>query len=421
MSLPERYRIGRPRPPHEPRRIQCASCGAPQSVRDERTTQLVCTSCGAALELTPTEIKVLRPRSGSPRKLPLDLDAPFRWKGGAYRVLARMVWSEEDDEDTVAYYLYSPRRGALWLECYENQWLLYRDTHLQPDTDPFKTTTLTTGDGRSWRKLEEGTQRLRYVDGALPWLLAVGDTTRYVAFTGKNGEIYDAERQGDEVEYALAERVDAGRLAHATGKAIPVAAPSSGSIVGAGAPLFALLGVSLAALAWNGVLFSYAATAGDVVLDSAVTAASLDEEALSTPFTVPHDGCVLGLEFEAPRLDDAWMAVDWALVRDGETVVHVDDADLEYYSGYEGGESWSEGSRSVEKFVRVPEAGRYQILLHGTSGSGESATDARNIQPLQLAVRTDALPTSWALAGMVVSGLSALILVALLKHRHDNR
>ncbi len=36
---------------------------------------------------------------------------------------------------------------------------------------------------------------------------------------------------------------------------------------------------------------------------------------------------------------------------------------VEYYSGYSGGESWSEGNQTTEKMISALPAGTYQILL----------------------------------------------------------
>lgn len=47
-------------------------------------------------------------------------------------------------------------------------------------------------------------------------------------------------------------------------------------------------------------------------------------------------------------------------------------AEVSYYHGVEGGESWSEGSREETVYFRVPEAGNYKIDIEGEGNRGET-------------------------------------------------
>ena len=51
-------------------------------------------------------------------------------------------------------------------------------------------------------------------------------------------------------------------------------------------------------------------------------------------------------------------------------------ADLSYYHGVEGGESWSEGSRQDSVLFKLEEPGEYRLLLFAQHGSGETASSA---------------------------------------------
>ena len=56
----------------------------------------------------------------------------------------------------------------------------------------------------------------------------------------------------------------------------------------------------------------------------------------------------------------------------GYLLVAESGADIGYYHGVEGGESWSEGSSRSRVHFRAPPAGRYRLLFQGTGGSGSS-------------------------------------------------
>lgn len=431
MSDPSRHSLGRPRPPHEPRTIQCASCGSPVSVKDERAVLLVCGACGSALELSGTEIVVLS-RKKTRFNFPLELDAPFKWRGHRWRVTARLALIEDGDlsEVTRVYYLYSPRRGPLILDEYKNRWTLSWDTHVQPLEDPLARDDgdrLETGDGRRWVCTDCGTYEVHYVDGALPWLQKVGDRIRYAEFRAADGsgDLFDAEGQGSEVEVAFGRLLTPEQVREATGNpklsaSVPSAAERLADAVPSSMSLVSMLMVALLGALFNGVLYIYAKTGGSVVLKQDLSPAQLSDEVLSQPFKLDDPDTVVQVEVEAYQLQDAWMAVDLALVKGEETVVHVDDLDVEYYSGVEGGERWSEGSRDAEVLVEVPDPGVYHVLVRAVSNMGETETASSALHPLRLRVKKGALPTLPAIVGLAICGVIAGVLVLLIHHRHEN-
>lgn len=429
MSEHARQLLGRPRPPYEPKSVQCASCGSPQSVADERAVQLVCGACGATLELSGTEAAVLRQgRPGGSYPFPLALDAPFKWKGHRWRVTARLALTEDDDPGGVTrvYYLYSPRRGPLYLDEYGGQWCLSWDTHVQPLSDPFSADEgqrIQTGDGRAWAATDGGSYRVAWVDGALPWVQQVGDRIRYAEFRAIDGseDLLDAEGQGREVEMGLGQALTPEQVRAATGNPrLPASEPEKPSLAVRATdrwPLGLLAGAACAALVFNGLVWAAARGSGEVVLRQKMDPYELEGEALTNVFRVPRPGDVLAVEMSASSLSNAWMAVDFALVGASETVFHVDDVDLEYYFGTEGGESWSEGSRSETALFRVPEAGDYRLLVHAVDGRGETEVSSQSTVPLHIEVRAGAMPTSWSVLGMVGAGAMALLMLLLFKAR----
>lgn len=62
---------------------------------------------------------------------------------------------------------------------------------------------------------------------------------------------------------------------------------------------------------------------------------------------------------------------------DAEEVIAADDLGIEYYHGTEDGESWSEGSRSESIYWKIPEAGRYRLMLTVFDGDTSPQTAIR--------------------------------------------
>ena len=114
------------------------------------------------------------------------------------------------------------------------------------------------------------------------------------------------------------------------------------------------------------------------------------------------------VELTAP-LDNAWMALDVALIEGDDTVSYVTDADLSYYHGTEGGESWSEGSRSESLLLSGPKRGEHRLLLRAVSNSGETESATRAQHPLTVTVKQGARSGSAVIPGV----LFGLLLIGL--------
>ena len=76
------------------------------------------------------------------------------------------------------------------------------------------------------------------------------------------------------------------------------------------------------------------------------------------------DPTALTLSLDAPYLDNSWVEVGLSLINEQTGRAYEATRALEFYSGVEGGESWSEGSRKADvDFSAVP-AGRYHVNLY---------------------------------------------------------
>lgn len=134
--------------------------------------------------------------------------------------------------------------------------------------------------------------------------------------------------------------------------------------------------VTLAGFVGAALCFGIAIAAGK--LGQTVLQQNIQPEALQANLEVQTsdfelDGPVAVVEVWSP-LDNAWADVSVALVHGDDTVLHVGDVSLERYSGIEGGERWAEGPDRAEIRVRLPEAGRYRLLVGAAGNTGEFST-----------------------------------------------
>lgn len=370
---------GRPRPAYQPKDIHCSSCGAGLTVKDEHAELVICDYCGSHLQVTAAEQKVLVKGAAAKQDFPLQLGDSFRYKSHRYEIIARMAFIEDDDlsEMTRQYLLYNPRVGTCWLDEYGGHYSLSQATHVMPESDPFERKrgqVLNTHDGRQWVTEETGQYVLHYVDGALPWIAKIGDRVIYADFAEKSGtgEQYQAQRTENEIEFSFGQSLHIELVRRATGK--PELGQTGVIKNGVDAAVkrrfyMTVMMTATIAMVINLLLLGYTFFTGKQVFSQQFTADQLNGEVLSEPFRVNSDVIKI-ISNARPRLNNEWMALDVAVVGDNEDVLHVYDADISYYHGYEGGERWSEGSQNQSTFIQVPKPGIYRLLLHAVSARG---------------------------------------------------
>lgn len=391
MSGIDRDRFGlggaRPRPAHEPRAIRCPSCGSPNAVKDDQAKLVVCGHCATHLELSADEAVVLGESRVKRWAFPLELGDRFQFKGVASEVIARMAHIEDGDETEVTrdYLLYHPTRGSLWLSEYGGKWSWSRPTHVMPAGSVGglnATDRMETGDGRRWVVAETGEYELRYVDGSLPWVARVGDRVRYLECEVEGGgeEQYEVTWEGQQREFGAGASLPVSAVRRALGRQDVFGVEKSTSMAAKVHAAKRVLVMAAVAALINVAALAYCWFSGSQVLTETFTPDQLTEGAFTSSFELPGRGSLLKVKLEASGLSNAWMAVNLAVVEGEETVAHILDADISYYHGSSGGESWSEGSRRKSKYIKVSKGGSYRLLIQGVSGVGNdaSADEARH-------------------------------------------
>jgi hypothetical protein len=119
----------------------------------------------------------------------------------------------------------------------------------------------------------------------------------------------------------------------------------------------------------------------------------------------------LSVDLEAP-LANNWLEVSAVLVNDKTGKVYESAKSLEQYSGYEDGESWSEGSNSKEiVFSSVP-PGNYHLNVTST---GDAASNTPNI-PLKVRV----MHQNWLLSNFIIVLLVIVAFPVIVKLRSNH-
>ena len=407
---------GRPRPALTPRTFGCDNCGASLEYKDERAVMISCSSCGSTHQVDGDNAVLVQSGQGGTRiRFELDLGHVVNLPEGRYEVAARVRYRADDDDDddprTYMYYLYSPRRKGLWFSVYNGEFDLSWKTFTLPAANPFHEDGFSTLDGRSWKTSERGQAIVEYVDGALPFMLKTGDRWDYVECEGKGGQTYEVNRAlgASELDFTEGRTLSRFEAFKAVGDEEQARVARNIEAILKPAPLWAIglsTAVCVAALLVSIGLMLVAIDSGQVTFDTTIS--HTGPEAISKPFEL--EAGLTRVEVRAPQLSNAWVYTQLALVNSNDNVIHVDEAAGEYYFGYEGGESWSEGNSDPSLYWHVPEAGSYRLLVSSVGGYGNDPTGSADLpSTLRIMVFTGAWSWWWPMYSAIISGIATLI------------
>ncbi|MDQ7784174.1 MAG: DUF4178 domain-containing protein [Desulfomonilaceae bacterium] len=375
--------------------IRCASCGKPyEGPRVESTEMVVCSACGAGLELDEAQVRVVGKNIGQKPRFSFTVGTSLTLERIAYEVMGRLCYVERDEGieyRSLEYALYNPDLGYLWLSEEEGHFTIGRPYHQRFVVPPVPVAKMKVKVGDEvFQIYESSTTTLQWVDGALPWTASVGERTRYTHLV-KPPDYVDQEITGNEVELFRGRYVDQDEMR----KAAPAGAkfPNPRGVYSCqpytASPLVRGMGtIGAVFLVLNVLLFFYSIIAekNTVVLNENITSAQYKQEYVTQPFEVPHDGTVLRVRGSAP-LDNSWIALDYAVVNTDEQVISEFYDEASYYHGRDSEGYWTEGSRSFSAYFKVEKAGNYRLLVHAAGGTG-IAGGARD-EPISLTVTAD--------------------------------
>lgn len=98
-----------------------------------------------------------------------------------------------------------------------------------------------------------------------------------------------------------------------------------------------------------------------------------DQKMIATPGFDLTDGTrSLEVFLYAPVVND-WFFGEFSLVNETDGTEYNFTKEIEYYKGYDGGESWTEGSTHAEAFLSQIPSGRYHLNIYPEFGPGSHA------------------------------------------------
>ncbi len=358
------------------RRINCTACGAPLELYGgHKVETMTCSYCGTVLD-AHADFKILKRHAEDQvhrNFLPLKLGMSGTLKGVEFRVIGLISYGADEDVWT-EFCLFSPTHGYAFLSWGNGHFVFHR----RERDLPFPST--------SWaglavkHKIRLGGRYLRFyeaysadvldVAGELPWRAEVGDRVS-MAEAVDPPYVLSQEMEGDELEYFLGEYIEHTEVAEAFDLELRTPSGVHPAMPFRPNPLAQALGKNgqiFAALAFLGLFALLLFGGGQKVLVEHFNWQQISSPngVVSQPFEVTDANKLVEAELRS-SVSNAWMWLEVSL-QQGDNTLFTTGKEISYYHGYEGGESWSEGSQSATLLFKVPEPGTYQLALNAEGG-----------------------------------------------------
>lgn len=353
------------------RGFNCSNCGGAVELRAlSHAVSVTCTTCGALLDPRDPNLVVLqqaRLRESIVPKIPLGTRGT--WHGHPYEVIGfqqrsitvdgvRYAWDE--------YVLFNPYHGFRYLTEYQGHWSDVRVVRELPEVDS-GSRPKARHDGRTYKHFQHAQATTDYVIGEFPWRVTVGDAVETDDFIDPpymlSSEGTEAERTWSIGEYTPGATIwKAFDLPDRPPTPVGIFAnqpnPHKGAAAAGCTAFLVLLGVLVLLMGWRMVT----ADRERVFSQSYSWRPGVAEQSFVTPTFALSEAGTLSIDLSA-SISNSWLGLDLALVNlDTGTAYNVAQS-LEYYSGVEGGESWTEGSPRASLFLREVPAGQYYLRV----------------------------------------------------------
>ena len=408
MTTSNQIGTGRPRPVYQPLALTCPACGAGLTLQSEHSQQIVCSYCNEQVDCSSTVARALGRAPARNVRYDMKINQKIPYQGYEYVVIARMAYVDSFKEvGPRDYLLFHPQMGTFWMTNYPEYgyYLTFRSRMIPPDIFGDKSPKVEMPDGTTWKRQEQEVYTLTHVDGALPWLATVGDRLESVELQSKSDrkvtmaiERTFGPHSSGEIECSISHQISYPEWMEMLGQAAQI--PKRLSLV---SRVLGLMACLIGGAYSCGNMVDNISVDDPLALSTSVTGIQLSNEVVTPTFEINNVEDAVSIRFSS-NLDNEWLSLNYAILQspsadestrayselltmetelsvDSQTVMmDVGEANLSYYSGYEGGENWSEGSQSDTQLWMFPSEGTYRLLIQGVSGSGDGDFVHQSVQ-----------------------------------------
>lgn len=380
---------------------------------------VTCSHCGSAMDVTkPGAPELLYKAATGRRTFPIEIGRTGTFEGLPFTVVGRIRYEERDDEGVYPWdelLLHNAQAGYRYLALEEGHWMLFSPARQRPaGLDPRRASPGQSFRcyGETYKVIERSSAVIEHIEGELTWLARRGDRIGYLDAV-RPPHMYSVEWTDKEMEHYVGLYLSRESVAAAFGVpplSLPapegvapaqplVRSPARKGIVAVSSAAAVLLLVSL-------VVAGLAGPGRTVFQQTLSSAVYLDPQGVCTEvFDLGPGNHICELRVNAP-CRDSWVSLGVSVLDESDEELADEEAECSYYSGVEGGESWSEGSTSDSRLFTVKGPGRFRLRVAGEGGTGE--TGPAGNEPVTLEVRDGAVPLRYFVWGAILCALVPL-------------
>ncbi|THU40910.1 DUF4178 domain-containing protein [Niastella caeni] len=336
-----------------------------------------CTSCGASYTFENGERKFKR-RIGLNKSPAIPLHATGVIRGIQYQVVGFMEKEDDESYKWREYTLFNPIQGYAYLSEFNGHWIFLQETGHAPVITNNKTMQFDY-DGKVFKLYNQ--YRYSVVDSRGEFPGNVFDNKKpnckeWIA----PPEIWARELHDSGLCWFQGKHISRSELYAAFGKDISLPFKVG---VGAVQPAPGMVGLSLLLRGGAGILlvflllflFSITYNREQVVYENMFVLPGTPEipPIVTPPFKLDKWRANLEFHISAP-INNSWFETAITLVNADNGNEYAVENGVEMYSGYDGGEYWTEGSSSGDVLMNAIPAGNYFLRIDPSKGPGNIET-----------------------------------------------
>ena len=356
--------------------MQCPHCGGALELNaPDKTERVTCPFCNSLLDVNQGNLrflKVLKP-STSPHEFILPIGAEGNFNDLKFKIIGAMVrsvtiegvkyfWDE--------YLLYNPKIGFRWLVYSDNHWNYVEPINpAEVEINDSSGKSTAKYDGKTFRIFQNAPAVVEYVKGEFYWRVEQGEKVQATDFVAPP-LMLSRELGANEVNWSIGNYLTNAEVEKAFNvenlpkpySVAPNQPFTGGFYVKAGFAMLAVLVIAgIFMIPISG--FTGTALAQQLTLDPTASQTTA-QTVFSQPFEIKANRNVR-ITANAP-VNNSWADLDVDLVNEQNNEVESVDIPIEYYSGVEDGESWSEGGQTEDATLSALPAGNYTLRVEGT-------------------------------------------------------
>jgi hypothetical protein len=347
--------------------FSCPSCGGVVEIRAAgHTISAVCSHCSTLIDTANDNFKIIKQEHEASRETDIPLGAKGVLDGIKWEVIG---YVEKKDKSYMSYWdeylLFNPYFGFRFLVQAEGHWNLASVIkRYEPLAGSASEIEL---DGEKFSVYCRGQSVVEYVKGEFYWRVRKGDEDTYVDYIAPP-KMLTVEKSRQEVTETLAEYIEPEVVAKAFGielqKKSGISPNQPAPFYGSLSKIWQVTGLSI----FVALLIQWSMGSGTQVNASSIHIAQSErDKTFSTRvFSISKRSNLFVTSMVAVNND--WMELDLSLVNEANNESYEARQVIEYYYGYDGGDSWSEGGQVAESSFSAVPAGNYRLVIDPSPG-----------------------------------------------------